>query len=83
MASPLQDLQGGIISNWNNAALVDSYIDDVHIKVYDSVGTGCYPMPRPNQDRQQLHLVIHREHHVWWGGRKRQSGRALGHRDPQ
>lgn len=39
---PLQDLQGGIITNWNNAALVDSYIDDVHIKVYDSVGTGCY-----------------------------------------
>jgi hypothetical protein len=39
---PLQDLQGGIITNWNDAALVDSYIDDVHLKTYDSVGTGCY-----------------------------------------
>ncbi len=39
---PLQDLQGGIVTNWNSAALVDSYIDDVHIKGFDSVGTGCY-----------------------------------------
>ena len=39
---PLQDLQGGIMTNWNDAALVDSYIDDVHIKTFDSIGTGCY-----------------------------------------
>ena len=39
---PLQDLQGGIVTNWNNAALIDSYIDDVHIKTYDTIGTGCY-----------------------------------------
>ena len=39
---PLQDLQGGIVTNWNNSALVDSYIDDVHIKAFDSIGTGCY-----------------------------------------
>ena len=30
------------MTNWNNAALIDSYIDDVHIKTYDTVGTGCY-----------------------------------------
>jgi hypothetical protein len=39
---PLQDLQGGIVTNWNNAALIDSYIDDVHIKTFDTIGTGCY-----------------------------------------
>ena len=37
-----QDFQGGVVMNWNNAALVDSYIDDIHIKGFDSIGTGCF-----------------------------------------
>lgn len=40
--SPTQDFQGGVIMNWNHAALIDSYIDDVHIKGFDSVGAGGY-----------------------------------------
>ena len=40
--SPTQDFQGGIILNWNHAAIIDSYIDDVHIKGFDSVGVGAY-----------------------------------------
>jgi hypothetical protein len=40
--SPTQDFQGGIIMNWNHAAIIDSYIDDVHIKGFDSVGVGGY-----------------------------------------
>jgi hypothetical protein len=27
------DLQGGIVTNWNSAALVDSYVDDVHKRI--------------------------------------------------
>ena len=40
--SPTQDFQGGIIINWDNAAVVDSYVDDVHIKGFDCVGVGGY-----------------------------------------
>ena len=44
---PTQDFQGGVVMNWNNAALVDSYIDDIHIKGFDSIGTGCYRCTGP------------------------------------
>jgi len=40
--SPTQDFQGGLIINWDWAAVIDSYVDDVHIKGFDSVGVGCY-----------------------------------------
>ena len=40
--TPKQDFQGGIIMNWDHAALFDSYVDDVHIKGFDSVGAGAY-----------------------------------------
>src|SRR5271165_6465271 len=40
--SPTQDLQGGLITNWDWAAVVDSYIEEIHTKGFDSVGVGCY-----------------------------------------
>ena len=40
--SPTQDFQGGLIMNWDHAALIDSFVDDVHIKGFDSVGVGGY-----------------------------------------
>jgi len=40
--SATQDLQSCLQINWEHAAVVDSYIDDVHIKGFDSTGIAAY-----------------------------------------
>ena len=44
---PTQDLQQAVQNNWGHAAVIDSYIDDVHIKGLDSVGLGFGVTPGP------------------------------------
>jgi hypothetical protein len=47
--SPTQDLQQAITSNWTYAAVIDSYIDDVHIKGFDSVGLAQFDSTGPTK----------------------------------
>ena len=46
---PTQDLQQAITSNWTYAAVIDSYIDDVHIKGFDSVGLAQFDSTGPTK----------------------------------
>jgi hypothetical protein len=39
---PTQDLQAAILANWSNAALIDSYVSDVHDKGFDNQAVGAY-----------------------------------------
>jgi hypothetical protein len=45
--SPTVDLQNGITLNASNAALIDSYLDDIHIKGFDSTGFLSHWTPGP------------------------------------
>ena len=44
---PTQDLQQGIQMTASNYAVIDSYVDDVHIKGFDSSGIGVNTSPGP------------------------------------
>ena len=44
---PTQDLQQGIQMTASNYAVIDSYVDDVHIKGFDSSGIGVNTAPGP------------------------------------
>src|ERR1017187_12667 len=45
--SPTQDLQQGIQMTASNYAVIDSYVDDIHIKGFDSSGIGVNTSPGP------------------------------------
>ena len=45
--SPTVDLQNAVTLNASNAALIDSYLDDIHIKGFDSTGILSYWTPGP------------------------------------
>ena len=45
--SPTQDLQAALQMNWSNAAVVDSYIDDIHDAGFDSPGICTFHTPGP------------------------------------
>jgi hypothetical protein len=45
--SATQDLQAAIQANWSNAAVIESYVSDVHDKGFDNQAVGVFSSPGP------------------------------------
>ena len=53
----------------NDVAVIDSYIDDIHIQGFDSVRTGVTGCPGPIKISNNFVSGVDRKHHVWRRGR--------------